>query len=76
MVSFSMDAVDQTNSNPNCTSPSYCAQGFSTNIFINYANNTRLDASGFSPFGYISEADMMVVDALYSGYGEVSDLCT
>lgn len=26
IVSFSMDAVDQTHSNPNCTSPDYCAQ--------------------------------------------------
>lgn len=34
-VSFSMDAVGQTHVNPNCTSPAYCAQGFSTNIFVN-----------------------------------------
>jgi len=76
MVSFSMDAVDQTNSNPNCTSTSYCAQGFSTNIFINYANNSFLDAPGFSPFGYVSAQDMEVVDGLNHSYGECSDLCS
>ena len=31
-VAFSMDAVK---ANPNCTTPEYCAQGFSTNIFVN-----------------------------------------
>jgi hypothetical protein len=71
-----MDAVPAPNpSNPNCTSTQYCAQGFSTNIFINLNNNSRLDAPGFSIFGEIDEEGMKVVDSLYSGYGEVSDLC-
>jgi len=75
-VSFSMDAVNNTGGNPNCTSADYCAQGFSTNIFINYANNSRLDAHGFSVFGSVLESGMEVVDRLYAGYGEVADLCT
>ena len=41
----------------------------STQIFINLAPNTNLDALGFSPFGEIVEG-MEVVDQLYSGYGE------
>jgi peptidyl-prolyl cis-trans isomerase A (cyclophilin A) len=39
-----------------------------TQIFINYGNNSRLDSMGFSPFGKVR--DMKAIDALYSGYGE------
>lgn len=41
-----------------------------TQIFINYGDNRRLDKYGFAPFGYISKEGMKVVDALYNGYGE------
>ena len=74
-VAFSMNAVVPTPEMINCTSELYCAQGFSTNIFINYANNTRLDSPGFSIFGYVEPGGMEVVDRLFAGYGEVSDLC-
>lgn len=40
-----------------------------TQIFINYGNNDRLDGMGFAPFGQVVEG-MEVVDALYGGYGE------
>lgn len=40
-----------------------------TQIFINYGDNGRLDGMGFSPFGRVVEG-MEVVDALYSGYGD------
>ena len=40
-----------------------------TQVFINYGNNTNLDSSGFSPFGQVT-AGMDAVDKLYSGYGE------
>jgi len=40
-----------------------------TQIFINYGDNARLDQSGFSPFAMVTEG-MDVVDKLYSGYGE------
>ena len=40
-----------------------------TQIFINYRDNIRLDESGFAPFGQVVEG-MEVVDALYGGYGE------
>src|SRR5437016_13196174 len=40
-----------------------------TQIFINYRDNIRLDASGFAPFGQVVER-MEVVDALSGGYGE------
>lgn len=75
-VAFSMNAVENTGSNPNCTSEAYCAQGFSTNIFINYNNNTRLDAPGFAIIGTVDEVGMEVVDRLYHDYGEVQELCS
>src|SRR2546423_1532515 len=40
-----------------------------TQLFINYADNNRLDGMGFSPFGRVVEG-MDVVDRLYAGYGE------
>ena len=40
-----------------------------TQVFINYADNDRLDAMGFAPFGQVIEG-MDVVDRLYAGYGE------
>lgn len=40
-----------------------------TQVFINYGDNSRLDGMGFSPFGRVNEG-MTVVDQLYSAYGE------
>jgi cyclophilin family peptidyl-prolyl cis-trans isomerase len=74
-VAFSMNAVAPSSDMVNCTSDLYCAQGFSTNIFINYADNVRLDSPGFSVFGYVEAGGMRVVDKLFAGYGEVSELC-
>ncbi|MEE2756404.1 MAG: peptidylprolyl isomerase [Myxococcota bacterium] len=41
-----------------------------TQFFINFGNNSRLDGMAFAPFGFIDDKGMEVVDALYSGYGE------
>jgi peptidyl-prolyl cis-trans isomerase A (cyclophilin A) len=40
-----------------------------TQLFINLADNKRLDGMGFSPFGKVTEG-MDVVDKIYSEYGE------
>jgi peptidyl-prolyl cis-trans isomerase A (cyclophilin A) len=40
-----------------------------TQLFINYGDNSRLDRMGFAPFGRVTEG-MQVVDQLYAGYGE------
>jgi peptidyl-prolyl cis-trans isomerase A (cyclophilin A) len=41
----------------------------STQVFINYGDNSRLDSGGFTPFGQVTKG-MEVVDSLYKGYGE------
>ena len=40
-----------------------------TQIFINYGDNSQLDAANFTPFGRVVTG-MNVVDSLYSEYGE------
>ena len=40
-----------------------------TQLFVNLANNARLDKLGFAPVGRVIEG-MIRVDSLYSGYGE------
>ncbi len=41
----------------------------STQLFINFRDNSMLDPQGFTPFGQVT-AGMEVVDKLYKGYGE------
>jgi peptidyl-prolyl cis-trans isomerase A (cyclophilin A) len=41
-----------------------------TQLFINFGDNSRLDRMGFSPFGQVTEG-MNVVEMFYEGYGEI-----
>jgi peptidyl-prolyl cis-trans isomerase A (cyclophilin A) len=43
-----------------------------TQLFINYSDNTFLDAQGFPPFGHVTKG-MEVVDAINDEYGEKPD---
>ena len=41
-----------------------------TQIFLNFRDNNRLDGMGFAPFGKVKDSSLSVLDSLYSGYGE------
>lgn len=43
-----------------------------TQVFINFSDNSNLDGMDFAPFGKVIEG-MDVVDKIYSGYGEEPD---
>jgi peptidyl-prolyl cis-trans isomerase A (cyclophilin A) len=42
----------------------------STQLFINFGDNSRLDKMGFAPICKVGEEDMKVVDKIESSYGE------
>ena len=42
-----------------------------TQVFVNLNDNTSLDKQGFAPFGKVVEGMDKVVDAFYSGYGDM-----
>jgi peptidyl-prolyl cis-trans isomerase A (cyclophilin A) len=42
----------------------------STQIFINFTDNSFLDSKGFAPFATVDPAGMKVVELLYDQYGE------
>jgi peptidyl-prolyl cis-trans isomerase A (cyclophilin A) len=63
------DPVKQSNTRGMITFATGGPNTRTTQVFINYANNARLDSSGFSPFGKVISG-MEVVDKLYANYGE------
>lgn len=63
------DPVAQSNSLGTITFATGGPNTRTTQVFINLANNDRLDGTGFAPFGKVVEG-MNVVQKLYSGYGE------
>jgi peptidyl-prolyl cis-trans isomerase A (cyclophilin A) len=40
-----------------------------TQVFVNFGDNSQLDSMGFAPFGRVTNG-MDVLEKLYSGYGE------
>jgi peptidyl-prolyl cis-trans isomerase A (cyclophilin A) len=68
---FQDDPVRRTNGRGMVTFATAGPGTRTTQIFINYGNNDRLDGMGFAPFGQVVEG-MDVVDQLYGVYGEGS----
>ena len=63
------DPVKQSNKRGFVTFATAGPDTRTTQVFINFADNTALDDQGFSPFGQVISG-MDVVDQLYSEYGE------
>ncbi|HEY4856756.1 MAG TPA: peptidylprolyl isomerase [Xanthobacteraceae bacterium] len=63
------DPVKQSNKRGTITFATAGPDSRTSQVFINFADNSPLDRQGFSPFGQVTSG-MSVVDALHSGYGE------
>ncbi|HEX4536079.1 MAG TPA: peptidylprolyl isomerase [Candidatus Acidoferrum sp.] len=63
------DSVTQSNKKYSLTFATAGPNTRTTQLFINLADNPRLDGMGFAPFGQVTEG-MSVVDNLYADYGE------
>ena len=63
------DKVTQSNKRGTITFATSGPNARTTQVFINFADNSNLDGMGFAPFGQVVSG-MDVVDQIYAGYGE------
>jgi peptidyl-prolyl cis-trans isomerase A (cyclophilin A) len=71
-ASFLDDPVTQSNTKGTVTFAMAGKNTRSTHIFVNYGDNSKLDAQGFAPFGRVVEG-MDVVESIESEYGQTPD---
>ena len=67
-ANFKDDPAKESNKRGYLTFANAGPNSRSTQLFINFVDNRRLDASGFTPIGEVVTG-MDIVDKLYSGYG-------
>jgi peptidyl-prolyl cis-trans isomerase A (cyclophilin A) len=63
------DPVKQSNTKGTVTFAMAGPNSRSTQVFVNYADNSSLDARGFAPFGRVVEGEGVLAQ-LHSGYGQ------
>lgn len=64
------DPVKQSNTRGMVTFATSGRNSRTTQFFINFKNNARLDGMGFAPVGKVRDASLAVLDSLHGGYGE------
>ena len=64
------DPVTQSNRRGYITYATSGPNSRTTQVFINFVDNKRLDSMGFAPFGEVDGQGMNVVEMMYEGYGE------
>ncbi|MBV9879202.1 MAG: peptidylprolyl isomerase [Gemmatirosa sp.] len=64
------DPVTQSNTRGIVTFATAGPNTRTTQLFVNFGNNARLDRLGFTPLGRVVDGMTRVVDSLYAGYGE------
>ena len=69
VASIKDDPVVQSNTRGKMTFAMGGPNTRTTQLFINYGNNARLDRMGFPPFAEVLSG-MEVLDSIYKGYGE------
>ncbi len=69
MANIPDDRPNQSNKRAYITFATAGPNTRTTQLFINFADNSFLDRQGFTPFGKVTQG-MEIVDSIYSGYGE------
>jgi peptidyl-prolyl cis-trans isomerase A (cyclophilin A) len=64
------DPVTQSNKRGMVTFATAGPGSRTTQLFINFGDNSNLDGMGFAPIGRVADDGMKVVDSLHAGYGE------